>query len=84
MNNIFLGKAWHWALLVVATGLLWFCGSSRLHVIGFNTFIIAMLIGTVAVLFAIVRFHQSGDQVTRDKLVAQAFDPDADVRSSGD
>ncbi|MEM7407098.1 MAG: hypothetical protein AAF458_17500 [Pseudomonadota bacterium] len=76
MNSVFLGKAWHWALIVLASGLLWFCGSKRLHVIEFNWFIIAMLLGTGAAIFAIVYLHRSGDQITREPLVHHAFDPD--------
>lgn len=84
MNNIFLGKFWHWALLAVATALLWYCGSTRLHVISFNSFIIAMIVGTTVLLFAIVRFHRLDEQVTRDKLVVQPFDPEAHKINTGD
>lgn len=83
-GKIFLGKLWHWALLVVATGLLWYCGSSRLHVITFNWFVISTLIGTIVTLFAIIRFSGDGEQLTRDKLITQPFDPDADIRTEGD
>jgi len=83
-GKIFLGKPWHWALLAIGTGLFWYCGSNRLHVIAFNWFIIGTLIGTVATLFVIIRFHGDGEQVTRDKLLMQAFDPDADIRTEGD
>jgi hypothetical protein len=79
LNRIFLGRFWHWLLLAIATTLLWFCGSKRLHVIEFNWFIIAMLAGTTAMLLAIVRFHREGEQVTRDKLVVQVFDPNEEV-----
>jgi len=84
MDKIFLGKYWHWALLAVVTVLLWLCGSNRLHVIEFNWFMIALLIGTVSTIFVIVRLHRDGEQVTRDKLVFQPFDPDADTRIDGD
>jgi len=83
-SKLFLGKLSHWALLVLATGLLWYCGDNRLHVIKFNWFVIATLTGTVVTLFAIIRFTGDGEQVTRDKLVMQAFDPDADTRTEGD
>lgn len=84
VSKIFLGKYWHWASLALATALLWYCGSSRLHVISFNSFIMAMIIGTIVLLFVIVRFHRLDEQVTRDKLVAQAFDPDAHKINTGD
>ena len=74
IGKIFLGKAWHWAVIAIAAGLLWFCGSKRLHVIEFNTFVIAMLLGTALAVLAILWFHRSGEQVTRDELVADDKD----------
>ena len=70
MNKIFLGKAWHWLVLIASAGLLWFSGSQRLHVIEFNLFVIAMLCGTTVAIFAVICFHRPGDRVTRDALVA--------------
>lgn len=68
MNKIFLGKAWHWAVIIIAAGLLWYCGSQRMHVVGFNMFIIAMLIGTAIAVAMVVALHTPGEQVTRDAL----------------
>jgi len=70
IGKIFLGKPWHWALLIAASALFWFCGSRRLHVIEFNLFVIAMLAGTSLTVLAIVWLHRPGEQVTRDALVA--------------
>ena len=84
MKTILLGKAWHWGVVIVATGLLWFCGSKRLHVIEFNTFIIAMLIGTAVAVLAVVWFHRPGEQVTRDALVANDEDGNDSTRIAGD
>ncbi len=84
MGKIFLGKSWHWALLISAAGLLWYCGSKRLHVIEFNLFIIAMLIGTAVSVFAIIRFHQAGEQVTRVALVAHESGADESAGLSRD
>lgn len=67
--KIFLGKAWHWALLVLTGVLFWFCGTKRLHVIEFNLFVMAMLAGTTLVVGAIILFHQPGEQITREVLV---------------
>lgn len=69
MNAISLGKAWHWLLIAAATGLLWFCGNQRLHVIEFNTFVIAVLAGTALAIMAVVWLHRPGERVTRDELV---------------
>lgn len=74
IGKIFLGKPWHWALIVIAAALLWFCGSKRLHVIEFNTFIISMLVGTALAVFAVIRLHRPGEQVTRDELIAHEDD----------
>lgn len=74
LGKIFLGKFWHWALLAVATALLWYAGSNRLHVIEFNLFVIAMLLGTIAGLFFILRFTRQGERVTRDPLVDDSDD----------
>lgn len=79
IGRIFLGKIWHWAALASAAALLWYAGGKRWHVIEFNWFILAMLAGTAVVLLAIIRLHRDGEQVTRDQLVAQAFDPDDDA-----
>ena len=68
IGRVFLGKAWHWALVAIAAGLLWFCGAKRLHVIEFNIFVLAMLLGTGLAVLAILWFHRAGDQVTRDQL----------------
>ncbi len=76
-GSIFLGKAWHWALIALAAALLWICGAQRLHVIEFNLFVSAMLVGTGLVVFAVVRFHRPGEQVTRDPLVAHEDDHEA-------
>lgn len=69
IGKIFLGKAWHWLLLVVTGTLFWFCGTKRLHVIEFNVFVMAMLVGTAFVVAAIVLLHKPGEQITRDELV---------------
>ena len=76
IGNIFLGKAWHWAIVVLASGLLWFLGSKRLHVIEFHLFVICLLAGTALTVFAVIWFHRTGDRVTRDELVAHHDDSD--------
>ena len=84
MGRVFLGRPWHWGLLIAASGALWYLGSNRMHVIEFNLFIIGMLTGTAVFVFALIRFHQDGTRVTRDELVAQEFDPDDDGRPARD
>jgi hypothetical protein len=69
IGRIFLGKGWHWLLLIVTGALFWFCGTKRLHVIEFNVFVTAMLAGTAFVVAAIIMLHKPGEQITRDELV---------------
>ena len=70
MREIFLGKPWHWGLVLGAGAILWWAGSFRAHVIHFNWFLIALCIGSAAALLAIVLTQKEGDQVTRDPLDA--------------
>ena len=74
MGNVFLGKLWHWALIVITTALLWFFGSQRLHVIEFNLFVSALLVGTAAAVLAVVWFHRPGDRITREELIDDKSD----------
>ena len=74
MGNVFLGKLWHWALIVITTALLWFFGSQRLHVIEFNLFVSALLVGTAAAVFAVVWFHRPGERITREELIDDKSD----------
>jgi hypothetical protein len=68
MASIFLGKAWHWGLLVLAFAALAVVGDSYLHTHAFNTFsFICLAIGLVAVA-AVVLTHKPGDRVTREPL----------------
>jgi len=75
MGQVFLGKWWHWLILVVAIGLLWKVGNTKLHVIEFNTFIMLLLAGTVASLLLIIFGTRRGVQVTRDPLDEVDEDP---------
>ncbi len=68
MKEIFLGKWWHWLILVVVAGLFWMTGLMRMHVIHFNTFVALLLVGTLIIVLAVVLGTKPGEQVTRDKL----------------
>jgi hypothetical protein len=68
MSAIFLGRWWHWAILIVVCGLLWLAGSQRLHVIHFNVFISCLIAGTAAIVVVLLAGTRPGEQVTRDKL----------------
>lgn len=66
--RIFLGKWWHWVMLIAITGVLWLAGSKRMHVIEFNTFVLGLLgiIGFVVVTLLLGTLP--GEQVTRDVM----------------
>lgn len=69
MNRLFLGKWWHWAILVIIVGLMWFAGERKMHVIHFNFFVSMLFLGTLVALVVIVRGTDPQEQVTRDPIV---------------
>jgi len=68
MSRFFLGKPWHWALLVACVGALWLAGHEKLHVVHFNAFVLSLLAATALVVAVIVAGTRPGEQVTRDPL----------------
>jgi hypothetical protein len=68
IREVFLGKPWHWGLLLVIAAALWWAGSAKLHVIYFNGFVFALVAGTVAAVLLLVRTTKAGERVTRDAL----------------
>ena len=83
MREIFLGKPWHWALVVVATAVLWWAGASKAHVIHFNMFLVTLAIGSFALILLILKTHKPGEQVTRNAQRAPlAFPCNADSQLS--
>jgi uncharacterized membrane protein YhaH (DUF805 family) len=68
MKDVFLGKWWHWLLLVIAVLLLWQLGGTKLHVIHFNAFFLTLLAGTIVFLLVIIFGTRPGERVTRDNL----------------
>lgn len=68
MRQIFLGKPYHWGLLVVTAVVLWAVGTFHLHTSQFNLFAgITFLAGTVIVL-AVVLPHRPGERITREPI----------------
>lgn len=68
MADIFIGKAWHWGLLVLAFVLLGVVGVFYMHTYAFNTFTtICLAIGLVVVL-AVVLTHKPGERITREPI----------------
>ena len=76
MKRIFLGPLVHWALIVVLIGLGWFAGLGKTHVSQFNTFMILLIVVTIAILVVVLRSSPPGRQITRDPL--------HDIQSDGD
>jgi len=68
MRDLFLGKPWHWFVLVLIAAVLWWAGGLRLHVTQFNLLITALLIGSFALLFLLLRTTRVGETVTREPL----------------
>ncbi|NNF79686.1 MAG: hypothetical protein HKN05_16815 [Rhizobiales bacterium] len=85
MREIFLGKPWHWGMVMTVAAVLWWAGASKAHVIHFNTFLVALAVGSFAVILLILRTHKPGERVTREALlpedVEDAEDKQEDVRS---
>ena len=69
MKWLFLGKWWHWGILLLTAALMWLAGLNKMHVIHFNFFVVLLLVGTFVGLVCIVRFTRPGEQVTRDHIV---------------
>lgn len=70
MADIFLGKAWHWGLLVVAFVILAVVGVNYMHTYAFNTFMTICLAVGFVVVSAVVLTHKDGDRVTREPIEA--------------
>ena len=68
MKQIFLGRPVHWLfiLLIIGGGLA--LGLERLHVIHFNTFIITLLLATIALLALVLMTAKGPDPLTRDPI----------------
>lgn len=75
MSRIFLGKWWHWCLLVAGVVALWIAGENRMHVIHFNTFILSLLLMVAIVVAILVAGTRRGEQVTRERLDLPADHP---------
>ncbi len=76
MSRIFLGRWWHWGILIASVAALWLAGEKRMHVIHFNTFILSLLVVTAIVVAFLIAKTRPGEQVTRDRLESpRSIDP---------
>ncbi len=69
MNRIFLGKPFHWLLLIVLVLIGWLTGLYKSHVTMFNWFVIGMTVVTAAVVLIVLRTTRPDEQVTRDPIL---------------
>lgn len=72
MSRFFLGKWWHWAMLVACVGALWLAGHEKAHVVHFNAFVLSLLACTAVVVAVIIAGTRPGEQVTREPLASDA------------
>lgn len=68
MNNLFIGPIIHWLSIACVIGIGWIAGDERLHVVDFNSFIIAVLIVTIVTILVVLRTSKPGVKITREKL----------------
>lgn len=78
MGQIFLGKWWHWVVLILVAAVMWWTGSERMHVKTFNPFLILVLVMTIVAVLALVLGSRPGERVTREELVDDAASSSAD------
>ncbi|MEQ8506091.1 MAG: hypothetical protein RIB80_12260 [Rhodospirillales bacterium] len=69
MREVFLGKPWHWLLLIAVCVLTYAVGHVKLHVIHFNAFVISLLVGGFVLVMLLLKTTKPGEQVTRDPIV---------------
>ena len=69
MRDIFLGKPWQWGLVVLVAALMAWAGSARIHVIHFNVFLVALVIGSLLIVLLIIKTSRPGERITREPLV---------------
>jgi len=84
MSRVFLGKWWHWGILVASVAALWLAGQERMHVIHFNAFILCLLAVTVIVVAVLIVSTRPGEQITRDRLEVVAENSATQDRVDGE
>lgn len=70
MRRIFLGKWFHWLLLVLVIGLGAAVGDQKLHVTDFNAFLSLLTIAATVMVILVIWTTRPGEQVTRDPLIS--------------
>lgn len=68
MQRIFLGKPFHWLIIAIICGVLWWMGADRLHTRDFNLFLLILAVLAAAAVIAILVSTRQGDRVTREPL----------------
>lgn len=68
MKRVFLGRIWHWLLVLIVIGLGWLAGRARLHVTDFNLFLVLLIVGAVVALLFVLVTSRPGERVTRETI----------------
>ena len=63
MRKIFLGKPFHWLVLAIVLGALWYMGATLLQPRNFHLFMVILLALTAGAMIATSR---KGDRLTRE------------------
>ncbi|MEK9671341.1 MAG: hypothetical protein VW268_02405 [Rhodospirillaceae bacterium] len=72
MRDFFLGKPWHWLIVVGIFCGMWVVGSYKLHVTNFNPFIMLIMVGAAFIVLLLVKTTKRNEQITRDPLPESA------------
>ena len=68
MADIFLGKPWHWGLLIAVSVVLALVGFQYLHTSDFNVFSAITLVVGVTMVCAVVLTYRPGDRIMREPI----------------
>ncbi len=66
MRRIFLGKPFHWLVLAVVLGVMWYMGSALTQTRNYNLFLLTLLALVVGAVGAILLTSRKGDRLTRE------------------
>ncbi len=66
MRKIFLGKPFHWLVLAIVLGALWYMGATLLQTRNFHLFMVILLALTAGAMIAMIATSRKGDRLTRE------------------
>lgn len=68
MRRVFLGKPFHWLVLIIVAGAMWWMGDALLQTRNFNLFLAILFAVSVAAVAILRITTRPGDHVTREKF----------------